>query len=311
MTGDNEQPENGNSSEFSDDLIHRFLLGDLSASEQDAFAHRLLTDHALARRVRLAELELADDYAYERLSGIDKELLEETLILSADRARKVRVSRSLRDQFAVSGAWSPSVGYIARFRPMFSLSQPAWRFAFGVVILLILFGAAWLVIREPRIAKQIVNRIVPRRSPAPHAPREASHPNNTSAPEHQTTSSPMPVHDQTAGSPMIVSVALLPAVAWPGDATSWVNLPPADQDIVRLHLALTPDQPGRYRAELLTIDGQSVFSAESIKAQENGAEIHFDVPARLLKSGNYQIRLSGDNAGAKENVVSYYLRIAG
>ena len=79
---------------------------------------------------------------------------------------------------------------------------------------------------------------------------------------------------------------------------------------MRLQLALKVNQPGPYRAELLTVAGQSVFSAESITAADNGsARIDFDVPAHLLKTGNYQISLGRDNAGAKENTGSYYFRV--
>lgn len=305
MTRDDEQLEKGDSAEVVDEMIRRFLLGDLSASEQPAFEHRLLIDHALARRVRLAELELADDYAYERLSGAERELLEQTLRLSADRGRQVEVSRSLREQFSVSGVAPSSATFIERLRVLASIAQPAWRFAFVAAILLILVGAAWLVIKEPRIARQITNRIVPHRSTAPRSPREAGHPNNTSAPEHQTTPSPMPVHDQTAAVPLIVSVALLPTASSPGDATSWINRPEGDQDIVRLQLAVKLDQSGPYRAELLTLDAQSVFT-ESIKGAGNGEQIDVDVPARLLKSGDYQIRLRRADA---EEMSSYYLRV--
>ena len=109
---------------------------------------------------------------------------------------------------------------------------------------------------------------------------------------------------------MIVSVALLPAASWPGDATAWIDLPKGEQDIVRLLLALKPDQSGPYQAELLTGDGQSLFSAASINSADNGsAQVEFDVPARLLKPGKYQIKLTRDNAGAKESVVSYYFRV--
>jgi len=309
MASNNGQFEQANSSGFPDEMIRRFLLGDLNATERPVFEQRLLVDDALAARVRLAELELADDYAYRQLSNAERELFTEKFLLSADRERKVRVSRSLRDHFAPAAVAGGSAAYINRLRAVFGVSQLAWRFAFAVVVLLLLFGAALLVIKEPRLARQITNSIVPRRRLAPSVPHEASHSNNTSAPEHQTTPSPMPVHDQTAASPLIVSVALLPMASSPGDATPWISLPKGVEDIARLQLAVKPDQLGPYRAELLTSERQPVLSGELIKAPDNGAQVNFDVPARLLKSGDYQIRLSRDNAGANENLGSYYFRV--
>jgi hypothetical protein len=314
MAGNNGQFEPDSSSDFPDETIRRFLLGSLSASEQPAFEQRLLVDHGLAARVRLAEFELADDYAYERLSNAERELLAETFLFTADRQQKVRVSRSLRDLFAPAAAASTgrsAATYVKRLRSIFSLSQPAWRFAFAAVIFIILVGTVWVVVKEGRIKAEIKRRIEAMRTPPANAPRKASHPANTSTPEHQTSPSPMPAHDQPAPtSPAGLIVALTPAVSPPGGETPFANLPTGDQDVVRLELALKLDQPGSYGAELLTVDGQSVFSAESIKAADNGsAQVNFDVPARLLKPGNYQIRLGRDNAGLKENVGSYYFRV--
>ena len=93
MAGNNGQFEQANSSGFPDEMIRRFLLGDLNATERPVFEQRLLIDDALAARVRLADLELADDYAYGQLSRAERELITEKFLLNADRERKVRVSR--------------------------------------------------------------------------------------------------------------------------------------------------------------------------------------------------------------------------
>jgi len=309
MADKNEQFDQDNSSEFSDEAVRRFLLGELSAAEQPLFEQGLFTDVGLDARVRLAELDLADDYAYGRLNGAERELLEEKFLVSADRQRKVEVSRVLRDRFASVVVVEGKATFVAGLRSLFGFTRPAWRIAFGVLILLILFGTVWLVIKEPRIASQITNRIIPRRSTPPSAPREAGHPTNTSMPEHQITPSPMPIHDQTAASPVSVSIALMPAVSPQTSEMPALDLPKGDQDVVRLQLALKPDQTGPYREELVTIEGSSVFGAESLKPIDSRAGINFDVPARLLKTGDYQIKLSRVDGGSKGSVASYYFRV--
>ena len=309
MADKNEQFDKDNSSEFSDEAVRRFLLGELSAAEQPLFEQRLFTDAGLDARVRLAELDLADDYAYGRLNSAERELLEEKFLVSADRQCKVEVSRVLRDRFASVAVAEGKATFVEGLRSLFGFTRPAWRIAFGVLILLILFGTVWLVIKEPRIARQIANRIIPRRSPPQSAPREAGHPTNTSMPEHQITPSPMPIHDQTAASPVSVSIALMPAVSPQTSEMPALNLPKGEQDVVRLQLALKPDQTGPYRAELVTIEGSSVFSAEALKPIDSRAEIDFDVPARLLKTGDYQIKLSRVDGGSKGSVASYYFRV--
>lgn len=303
--------DRNNAIEYSDDTIRRFLLGRLSASEQPAFEQRLFSEDSLDGRVRLAELDLADDYAYGRLNDTEHELFEERFLVSADRRRKVEVSRTLRKRFAITSLGKPKASFIERLRSLPHFNRPAWRYAFGVVIFILLMGTVWVAVKkESRLKEEIARRLSPRRASTPTVPLESNHPANSSAPEHQVSPSPMPVHDQSAPTQPAVVIVALTTAASPDSAMPSVDLPKGSQDIVRLQLALNVNEPGSYRAELLTADAQSVFSAESIKAWDSGqAQIDFDVPAPLLKTGNYQIRLSRDNAGAKENVGSYYLRV--
>jgi hypothetical protein len=293
--------------EFSDEAIRSFLLGRLLAPEQLAFEQQLFSDPRLDARVRLAELDLADDYTYLRLRAGERNLFEERFLVSADRRRQVEVSTALRDRFVSVSAVKTKSTLIERLRTLLHFRR-SWRLAFGLAMLLILLGAAWLVIREPRIAERITNKIIPRRSPPRSAPQEVHHPANASSPEHQTTPAPMGVHNQTF-SPS-VTIALVPEASSDRGKIPSLTLPKGEQAIVRLQLALIPNQPGTYRAELLTVDGQTIFSAESIRTPENGsAQVDFDVPARLLTSGNYQIRLVRDNAEIKENLRRYYFRV--
>jgi hypothetical protein len=310
MADKNEHFDKDNSSEFSDEAVRRFLLGRLSASEQPAFEQRLFTDDRLEARVRLAELELADDYAFERLGTHDRKSFEQRFLVTPDRQQKLQVSKNLRDRFSANTAAGSEKSTVAeRLRYLFGLERPAWRIAFGVLMLLILFGTVWLVIKEPRIAGQIANRIIPRRSAPSTAPRQADHPTNTSMPEHQITPSPKPIHDQTAATPVSVSIALMPGSSLQGGEMPFLNLPKGDQAVVRLQLVLKADQTGPYRAELLTIEGSSVLSAESLKPIDSRAGIDFDVPARLLKTGDYQIKLSRGNEGSRESLGRYYFRV--
>lgn len=309
MTDNNIKSNDGGSRTCSDETIRRFLLGRLSASERPLFEQHLIAEDDLDARVRLAEFDLADDYAFERLNTVDRELFEQKFLLISVRQRQVEVSKALRDRFSSATATSSEVHTVTqKLRELFGLSRPAWRIAFGVLILLIVFGTAWLVIREPRIVRQIANRLNPRRSIQRSAPREVNHPTSQSSPEHPTTPSPMAAHDQTTSSPIAATVVLRPEVSPQPSEMPAVNLPKGDHDVLRLQLA-KPDQTGTYRAELLTSEGSWVLSADSMKPDDSRAEIDFDVPIRLLKSGNYQVRLSRVDGGAKGSVASYYFRV--
>ncbi len=307
MATNSEKSRDDKSSEFSDEAIRRFLLGRLSLSEQPAFERQLFSDSRLDARVRLAELDLADDYTYGRLDRDERQFVEETFLVTSDRRRRLEVSMVLRDRFASASVTKTRTAFIAQVGSLLRLNRPAWRYTFALLIFMLLVGTAWVVVKKEGRIKEEIKRMAQRRSSAPVMPVESSHPTNNSLPEHQTSPSPMPVHDQTL--PAIVSIILTPAGSFGAGIASF-HLPEDGQAIVRLQLALRSNQPGPYRAELLTVDEQSVFNAESIKSHDNGgALLDFDVPARLLKTGNYQVRVARDNAGVKENVGRYFFRV--
>src|SRR5262245_14246153 len=87
------------SASLSDNLIRRFLLGQLNASERSIFEERLFRDGELELRVRLAEYELADDYAGKCLTDSETQSFREKYLLVADRKQKLAVSQAIRDRF--------------------------------------------------------------------------------------------------------------------------------------------------------------------------------------------------------------------
>ena len=303
--------------QFPDDAIRRFLFGRLSAAEQTTFEEGLFADGDLEARVRLAEFDLADDYALERLSAADRGAFAERFLLSAERKRKLKVSSALRDRFAPAATVEDTARHGAkasiskRWRLLFGFNRRGWGLAFGVAILVALVGMVWLWVKEPRIKEGFKAAIFNRRSPvpAPSVPRMADHSNNASSPsEHHLTPSPMPLHGATA-SPAILSVDLTSDASRDRDKIPLIDLPQGEHDIVRLQLTLKLKQPGSYRADLLTIDGQSIFSSQSLRpADTDAGKVEFDVPAALLKTGDYRVSLRRADEGSKRTVASYYFR---
>lgn len=171
----------------------------------------------------------------------------------------------------------------------------------------LLIATAWLVTKESRLAK----RFIPQRTPAapnPRTPREAAHPPNlTETPIHREDPSPAQTHEPE-GPPVVASFVLTPnrreAATIPV-----VNLRENKPAIARLQLALPTSAFGKYQAELRTDDGQTVFVADSLTADGSAATIVFDVPAGVLKTGNYQIELTRVVDGSKESVAHYYFLV--
>jgi hypothetical protein len=317
MKDSSEQFHRENSSEFPDDAIRRFLLGQLSVAERLPFEEKIFTDDGLETRIHLAEYELADDYAFGRLSVAERKLFEQKFLLSIDRKRKLRVSEALRDR---STPFEAKTTIAERVSGLIGLNRPVRKFAFVVVMLLLLMGTFWLVVKEPRVHRVLFRRAsVPEPTPIT-TPEDTHHGRESGPPSHHETASPMPPHEptltpkpnsavKTEPTPA-VSVVLLPAIPQEsGKKAPLINLPKGEHNIVRLELSLKPRQARTYRAELLSISGESVFAVQSLNvADSNGARIYVDVAAGLLRAGHYQIKLSRIGDGATEPVATYYFR---
>lgn len=281
----------------SDDLIRRFLLGQLDPSEQSSLEESLfIGDEELEARVRLAEFDLSDDYVFARLNAADREQFERKFLVSTDRRQTLNVSRALRDRFGPASltGWRAAIG--EKVGLPFDLNRPVLRYAFAALILTLLMATVWLVTKEPRIALPAFTKRAPTNAKAPAKSQEAQHSSGTSMP-HREPSPAQPVH--RAPGPTIVLRA--------NDAAQAVNLSGNDSDIIHVQLMLEGGE-GPYQADVLRIDGQSVFSAAAQKRSDSDAIIDFDVPTRLLKPGDYQINLSRIDNGTRKDVASYYLR---
>lgn len=301
-----------NPSDFSADVIRAFLLGRLNSPEQAKFEEQLLLDDDLDERMRLAEFELADDFASERMTGIDRKRFVKTFMLTRERRRALIVSTALRERFSTSPeansrSWNLSS---ARWRRFLNFNQAAWRIAFGVLVLFVLLASAWLVTRQPQIVKRVLPRRPSFRPAAPSTPQPAHHPANSEAPVHRETASPLPAHESTPTNDGVTSEAVAVIVVLsPADEiseASTISLPSTPSGVVRFQLALDKHRTAPLRAEIHPLDGQTVFSVDGLNS--DGGQIEFDVPASSLKSGDYQIRLSPSGAASNE-VARYYFRV--
>ena len=289
-------------SQFSDDSIRRFLLGRLQDSEQTIFEEQLFTNGDLEARLRLAEFELADDYAFKRLTESETKAFRERYLLTTDRNQKLNVSQAIRERFLTEPVDEIKPTVSQRLMPWFDLRRPAWRYAFATLIVVLILGTVFLVTKEP----QIVKKFLPDRfKPRPHAsptPQMMNHSTGSSSPVHDEPSPPAVPHE----SPLDVSLTATSSM----DQSPVITLPVGENAVVRFQLLIRDGAQGAYRVDLGTTSGETLFSAESLKPfGARPASISFDVPARVLKSGQYQIRLTRVDDQGKPQVSQYYFRV--
>ena len=312
MTDGFKQFETDGSEEFSDERLRAYLLGELPEGERLLLDQRLLTDDALAERVRLAESLLIDEYVAGELDARTAGVFHTQFLKTDARREQVRLTAALQDLAARSetalpvpppGArrsWREGLGEFFALRP-----GPAWAAAGSFALLLLVLAAAWYLSRQPRQSETPVAKQPPvnAASPAAIETPEVAHVPAPASPAPQLK--PTPPEPPIA----VASFVLLPgALRGPGETTR-VAVPRGERAVLRLFLVLENPAPGTYRAELANADGQMVTVRDNLKPRANGqTKIVVDVPARLIQTGDYQIKLARQTDGQLEAVGRYYFR---
>lgn len=282
---------------ISEATIRRFLLAQLSRGEQSAFERALLMNPQLEQRARLAEIALIDDYALRGLKPNDRELFEKEFLVTTARRRKLEVSNALRQTFAVE-----SVSQSARSSNAQSLVWPtfAWRIAFAIVVLMVLFASA-LVVREP----QIVKRIMPKRlrpaavvTPTPQTAHHAT--SSVESPDHRDDIPQLPAHEASPQT-MVLLASSSP------DNAPIVSLANNASEAVRLELMLERNESATFSAVVTISSGEVVYDVREISAQDRD-RLDFDVPIERLKPGVFQVTLTR-LTGEPGVVGTYYFRV--
>jgi hypothetical protein len=286
-----------NPSEFSDDVIRRFLLGNLRDDERPAFEARLFEDDELETRVRLAELDLADEYALARLTAADREQFQRNFLVTENRRAAVKVSKALHDRLASSH----NLGFAARIASFIDFRQPAWKYALAAFLIIILIATAWLVTKEPQIVAPFLPKRALPKSSATATPQEANHSSSTSAPPHHAEPSPaLPMHELPATTVVIEPNNTI-------ERAPTVKLLQGDRDLVRLQLVLEKNPSRTYQAEIVSLGGKAVFRVESLTPDD--LRVNVEIPARLLSAGDYEVKLSRIHGRSKQRVANYYFRV--
>jgi hypothetical protein len=84
---------------------------------------------------------------------------------------------------------------------------------------------------------------------------------------------------------------------------------PEDARLVRLQIGIEPEEQYKtYAVELRTAAGRQVWTRENLTARTRGRAraVSLTLPAAALKSGDYELRLSGRQEGGESEDVGFY-----
>lgn len=279
---------------YFDFRMRRFLLGSLDQKNQRSFEEKLFNDDEFETRLRLAELDLTDDYVFNRLKSSERRRFEQNFLVTGDRRKILDVSNALNAWCRRSSFvdWRPQI--IEKIQRVFDLNGSRWRYLFASLIFLLVITTTWLITRDSRLASRFFPARSPTRIKQSAGTEEAQHSVSGTTPTHRMPSSEQPVHQL----PVVLRAEELPQV---------IDISPVESNTIRFQLELQRLAPGPYDAHLVS-NGQTVLSLVSLKPGAN-ADLEIEIPTRVLGSGDYQINLTRVDRESASAVSTYYFRI--
>ena len=311
----------------SEETIRRYLLGELSDSEQTALEDECFADRSKYDRLLRAEDNLIDDYARGYLSVTERSRFERHFLATPRRRERVGFASAFtrlvdREYGQESEAQAPARNEEAslldrpsapvlwiqalpdRLRPM------AWA-AFAAALLLIVIGGLRFEHRVAEMREQLAQ--AQREREAQRERRQALEAQIASQNEknRQLTEELERLRNlQGAGkgaslpsgfTPASVLLTLsLAAFRDPGAATPRLVIP-RGAEWVRIRLTLTESVFPRYQVTLQTADGKEVMRRTSLKPvhAKSGEALSLSIPSAKFTSGEYIMALSGIGASGE------------
>lgn len=315
-----------------ENIIQKFLLGEMAEEERSQFEERFITDAELFEEIKVVEDELIERYVRGRMDPAEGASFEKSFLTTAKRRERVENSRYVIEGL-IHRKDNPAVESISeetnsehsiweKFTAFFLTPQ----FAAGLAALaLALVG--WIVYQNlnrenPEVVQEGNTNVVETPTPAP-ANIETNEV-NSAVPEDMQVNKSIPIKKPTpkvrptktpspAKTPVIVKsapnpvLALFPGTLRSGGKTGQVSLPKGAKNL-QLRLNLARSDYKTYVVEIVDADGAAIL--ESGKLKPGKSSISISVPVKKLKRGDYLVKLRGFNGeGASESVADYQFRI--
>lgn len=331
---------------LSEDLIDRYLLGDLPEERQAEIEDRAFQDRQYMERILAAESDLIDEYVRGGLSDSQRRLFQSRFLASAERRRKVEFAQALSSVISEEAvAEKESRRAVERARPSLWSTftallrglRPAAGFSLAAASLLFIIGVSWIVRETVRLRTQVAqlrteqqtqqrDRQNLERQLADERARgeELSSRLQTEQRERErseesarrlererqemATRPTQPAQPPQPSQPSVVSLALLAGISRGGGARPKLVLPSSAR-LVQLQIAVEPgDDYKSFSVELNAQGGQRVLTEGNLSARvtRRGRFIILNVPPRLLEAGQYELSLKGIGAAGTAEDIGYY-----
>jgi hypothetical protein len=308
---------------FSDNWIHRYLLGELAEADQTAIERELLADREKFEQVCAVEDDLIDSYLRGKMSRADRERFEGHYLASRYNRERVATAQILIagiDRMAgekvKAGERETGVPWWKRFTDLLRWPQPALG---GALVLALLFAlsALWLYQERARLLGQIArieNEAQIERTSSKQREQELEREIANERRRYEESKAAMEQLrlQQPSFSPAVLSVLLPPASVRGEKAPPSLTLPRLTGR-VRLLMELNGDGYPSYHVRFQTVDGREILSRQVINVRL-GKDREFaalTIRSGRLTKGDYILILFGQTAdGRDEEIDRYFLRMS-
>ena len=284
-----EEPEDNN-------LLRRYLLGDLPEAEQWQVEESFVVDSAFREHLLIVEDQVIEDYLDETLTEQDRSRFEKYFLATPQQQRRVRIARALRKHVvAVTdlNSITPAKDLLPEDeRPRKRLQWLSWRNPFVLIptaaglLLVVALGVVKLnEIRRLREAREQAHR---RRAAIEQELAQINDPKRI--PE----GSIFPV--------VLVSVSVRNTQSPNKFAV------PKEGTVVELRLVLEGDNYPHYRAGLRRMDEPEPVKIPNLRSEStpSGRAVLVRIPSHLLARGNYRLILTGITAAGEDEMEREY-----
>ena len=314
-------------------LIALYLLGELPEEQQVEIEDRAFSDKDFLASITAVENDLIDEYVRGELSVADRQRFETRFLASAERRKRVEFAKALRTVVSESAApekivvpAAPRWSWRDSLYAFLNGLNPLARLAFVAATILLIVGAAWLFAETLRLRRQ-VNRLQAEKQSGQDlkqsldAERKRNEElnarlNQEKQQREQTDESLRQLTETTeatkpAPPPVIATLTLLPGLSRGGGQKPNLDLS-NDVRLVRLQIGIDPEEQYKsFAVELRTVAGRRVWNRENLAARTRRGTraVGLTLPATVLKSGEYELRLRGLTEGGSEDVGFYYFNV--
>jgi hypothetical protein len=315
-----------------EELIARYLLGDLPEEEQALLEDRAFSDRDYMRIIVAVEGDLIDEYVRGGLSDSERLRFERRFLVSAERQRKVEFARALANvipmatgedaarqalALAPPSQWS---SFITSLRGL----KLAFKFSMAAVAMTLVIGVSLLIAESVRLRAHITQLQAERRTRLrqeeilrQQADGERARSEDLAAQLRRERERSEELarqieldqsRERSTGLSFIASVFLPPGVPR-GGAERPKLVVPQPAGAARLQIGLErEDEYKSFSVWIRTAQGQVVWTQDKLRPRQSraGRIVNLVIPGRVLGPGEYELTLKGviDNQNTED--VRYY-----